>query len=241
VAQYLGDGVLAYFGYSQAHEDDAERAVRAGLELTRAVSVLKTRVSLQTRIGIATGLVVVGDLMDSGNAPERGIVGETPKLAARLQGLAEPNMVVIAVSRRKLLGNLFDLEDLGAKQLTVRASPDRCRRGQPAGKFGGEPLRGAARNRRHRARGEGKKKANYFCGVGQGQRAAKARWCCSRAKLDRQIAAYGRTFAMPHQRAAHALALFLLATAYRQRVLSNHQPHGTRRRLDARRHNAGET
>jgi class 3 adenylate cyclase/predicted ATPase len=117
VAQYLGDGVLVYFGYPQAHEDDAERAVRSGLELTAAVSGLKTRASLQTRVGIATGLVVVGDLMDSGNAPERGIVGETPNLAARLQGIAEPNMVVIAEGTRKLLGNLFDLEDLGAREL----------------------------------------------------------------------------------------------------------------------------
>ena len=126
VAQYLGDGVLVYFGYPQAHEDDAERAVRAGLEMIRAVSGLKTRVSLQTRIGIATGLVVVGDLIDSGNAPERGIVGETPNLAARMQGLAEPNMVVIAESTRKLLGNLFDLEDLGAKQLKGVAEPVRA-------------------------------------------------------------------------------------------------------------------
>src|SRR5262249_22746085 len=117
VAQYLGDGVLVYFGYPQAHEDDAERAVRAGLELIAAVVALKTRVALQTRIGIATGLVVVGDLMDSGNAPERGIVGETPNLAARLQGIAEPNMVVIAEGTRKLLGNLFELEDFGAREL----------------------------------------------------------------------------------------------------------------------------
>jgi class 3 adenylate cyclase/predicted ATPase len=117
VAQYLGDGALVYFGYPQAHEDDAERAVRAGLELIAAVCALKTRVSLQTRVGIATGLVVVGDLMDSGNAPERGIVGETPNLAARLQGIAEPNMVVIAESTRKLLGNLFELEDLGAREI----------------------------------------------------------------------------------------------------------------------------
>jgi class 3 adenylate cyclase len=116
VAQYLGDGVLVYFGYPRAHEDDAERAVRAGLELITAVAGLKTRASLQTRVGIATGLVVVGDLMDSGNAPERGIVGETPNLAARLQGNAEPNMVVIAESTRRLLGNLFELQDLGAKR-----------------------------------------------------------------------------------------------------------------------------
>jgi predicted ATPase/class 3 adenylate cyclase len=117
VAQYLGDGVLVYFGYPQAHEDDAERAVRAGLELIAAVCALKTRVSLQTRVGIATGLVVVGDLLGAGGAQERGIVGETPNLAARLQGIAEPNMVVIAESTRKLLGNLFDLEDLGAREL----------------------------------------------------------------------------------------------------------------------------
>ena len=123
VAKYLGDGVLVYFGYPQAHEDDAERAVRAGLELIAAVSGLKSRVSLQTRVGIATGLVVIGDLIGSGEAQERGIVGETPNLAARLQGIAEPNMVVIAEATRKLLGNLFELEDLGQK--TSRASPNR--------------------------------------------------------------------------------------------------------------------
>src|ERR1700730_16234746 len=126
VAQYLGDGVLVYFGYPQAHEDDAERAVRSGLEVIVAVSGLKTRASLQTRVGIATGLVVVGDLMDSGNARERGIVGETPNLAARLQGIAEPNMVVIAESTRKLLGNLFELADLGAKDLKGIAGPTRA-------------------------------------------------------------------------------------------------------------------
>ncbi len=100
VAKYMGDGVLVYFGYPQAHEDDAERAVRAGLELIGAVPVLKTHASLQTRVGISTGLVVVGDLIGSGEAQERGIVGETPNLAARLQGIAEPNMVVIAESTR---------------------------------------------------------------------------------------------------------------------------------------------
>jgi len=117
VAKYMGDGVLVYFGYPQAHEDDAERAVRAGLELVAAVADLKTRASLQTRVGIATGLVVVGDLVGSGEAQERGIVGETPNLAARLQGIAEPNMVVIAEGTRRLLGNLFELEDLGARDL----------------------------------------------------------------------------------------------------------------------------
>jgi class 3 adenylate cyclase len=117
VAKYMGDGVLVYFGYPQAHEDDAERAVRAGLELIAAVCALKAPVSLQTRVGIATGLVVVGDLIGSGEAQERGVVGETPNLAARLQVLAEPNTVVIAESSRKLLGNLFELEDLGVNDL----------------------------------------------------------------------------------------------------------------------------
>ena len=126
VAKYMGDGVLVYFGYPQAHEDDAERAVRAGLELIAAVAGLKTRASLQTRVGIATGLVVVGDLIGSGEAQERGIVGETPNLAARLQGIAEPNTVVIAEATRKLLGNLFELQDLGAKDLKGIAGPVRA-------------------------------------------------------------------------------------------------------------------
>ena len=126
VAKYMGDGVLVYFGYPQAHEDDAERAVRAGLELIAALTGLKTRASLQTRVGIATGLVIVGDLIGSGEAQERGIVGETPNLAARLQGIAEPNTVVIADGTRKLLGNLFELEDLGAKDLKGIAGPVRA-------------------------------------------------------------------------------------------------------------------
>jgi class 3 adenylate cyclase len=101
VAKYMGDGVLVYFGYPQAHEDDAERAVRAGLQLVAAVGDLKTtRAPLQTRVGIATGLVVVGDLIGSGAAQEQAVVGETPNVAARLQSAAEPNTVVIAPGRR---------------------------------------------------------------------------------------------------------------------------------------------
>jgi class 3 adenylate cyclase len=126
VAKYMGDGVLVYFGYPQAHEDDAESAVRAGLELIAAVSALKSPVSLQTRVGIATGLVVVGDLIGSGEAQERGIVGETPNLAARLQGIAEPNRIVIAESTRRLLGTLFELEDLGSHSLKGLAGPVRA-------------------------------------------------------------------------------------------------------------------
>ena len=126
VAKYMGDGVLVYFGYPQAHEDDAEQAVRAGLELVAAITALKSHVPIQTRIGIATGLVVVGDLIGSGSSQEQAIVGETPNLAARLQGVAEPNSVVVAESTRKLVGNLFELEDLGAKDLKGIAGPVRA-------------------------------------------------------------------------------------------------------------------
>jgi predicted ATPase len=126
VAKYMGDGVLVYFGYPQAHEDDAERAVRAGLELIQAVGALKSSAPLQTRVGIATGLVIVGDLIGSGAAQEQAVVGETPNIAARLQGIAEPNTVVIAESTRRLLGNLFELEDLGARDLKGIAGPLRA-------------------------------------------------------------------------------------------------------------------
>jgi hypothetical protein len=126
VARYMGDGVLLYFGYPQAQEDDAERAVRAGLALIAALAGLKTRVPLRVRVGIATGLVVVGDLIGSGEAQERGIVGETPNLAARLQEIAEPNTVVIAEGTRRLLGNLFEVEDLGLRGLKGFPGPVRA-------------------------------------------------------------------------------------------------------------------
>ena len=128
VAKYMGDGVLTYFGYPQAHEHDAERAVQAGLALVEAVPKLATAagVPLQVRVGIATGLVVVGDLIGSGAAQEQAVVGDTPNLAARLQALAEPNMVVIAEGTRRLLGNLFELQDLGAKDVRGIAGPVRA-------------------------------------------------------------------------------------------------------------------
>jgi class 3 adenylate cyclase/predicted ATPase len=126
VARYVGDGVLVYFGYPQAHEDDAERAVRAGLELITAVAGLKTCAPQQVRVGIATGLVVVGHRILSGESEERGMVGETPNLAARLQSIAEPNMVVIAESTRRLLGSFFQLDDLGMRSLKGIAGPVRA-------------------------------------------------------------------------------------------------------------------
>jgi class 3 adenylate cyclase/predicted ATPase/ABC-type transport system involved in cytochrome c biogenesis ATPase subunit len=126
VARYLGDAVLVYFGYPHAREDDAERAVRAGLELISLVTRLKTRTPLQVRIGIATGLVVVGHLIPSGESEERGIIGDTPNIAARLQSIAEPNMVVIAESTRRLLGSFFQVEELEARSLKGISGPTRA-------------------------------------------------------------------------------------------------------------------
>jgi class 3 adenylate cyclase/predicted ATPase len=119
VAKYMGDGVLAYFGWPQAHEDEAERAVRAGLDLVAAVAGLATPAdeSLAARVGIATGRVVVGELIGAGTAQEEAVVGETPNLAARLQALAEPGSVVISQATRRLIGGLFELADLGPRRL----------------------------------------------------------------------------------------------------------------------------
>src|SRR6202047_4137264 len=122
----MGDGVLIYFGYPQAHEDDAERAVRAGLAVIEAVGRLPARQHLSVRLGIATGLAVVGDLIGEGAAQERGVVGETPNLAARLQGLAAPNTLVIGEATLRQIGRLFDLEDLGAQQLAGFTDPQRA-------------------------------------------------------------------------------------------------------------------
>ena len=232
VAKYMGDGVLVYFGYPQAHEDDAERAVRAGLELIAEVNALKTGASLQTRVGIATGLVVVGDLIGSGEAQERGIVGETPNLAARLQGVAEPNTVVIAESTRKLLGNLFELQDLGAKEVKGIAEPVRAwavlRPSSVEGRF--EALHATG--------------LTALVGREEELELLLRRW--SRAKTgegqvvllsgeagigkSRLTAALLESFS---QRTAYAIALFLFAAAYRQRILSNHRPDGARHRICA--------
>jgi class 3 adenylate cyclase/predicted ATPase len=126
VAKYMGDGVLIYFGYPEAHEDDAERAARAGLAVIDAVGRLATQEKLNVRIGIATGLVVVGDLIGAGAAQERGVVGETPNLAARLQALARPGTLVAADSTRRQIGALFEIEDLGPQPLAGFAEPQRA-------------------------------------------------------------------------------------------------------------------
>jgi class 3 adenylate cyclase len=125
VAKYMGDGVLAYFGWPQAHEDEAERAVRAGLALTEAVGkvVAPAGKPLVARVGIATGLVMVGELIGEGAAKEQTVVGETPNLAARLQALAAPGSVVISQATRRLVGGLFELADLGPRRLKGFAEP----------------------------------------------------------------------------------------------------------------------
>jgi class 3 adenylate cyclase/predicted ATPase len=147
IARYMGDGVLAYFGYPRAHEDDAEQAIRAGLRLIDAVARLDVRsVKLQARVGIATGLVVVGDLIGEGSAQEQSVVGETPNLAARLQALAEPATVVVAGSTRRLVGSLFEYSDLGAVKVKDISAPVPAwrvlRPGAIASRF--EALRGSA-------------------------------------------------------------------------------------------------
>src|SRR6516165_3322828 len=125
LGDFRGDGILAYFGYPRAHEDDAERTVRAGLDIVTTVGRLETHAAepLAVRIGIATGLVVVGDLSGEGALREHAVVGETPNLAARLQTLAEPGTVVVGASTRRLLADLFRLRDLGQHEVKGIAAP----------------------------------------------------------------------------------------------------------------------
>src|SRR5229473_2578235 len=129
VAKYMGDGILVYFGYPRAHEDEAERSVRAGLDIVDAMAELNAAVrrppgvELAVRIGIATGPVIVGDQIGEGTASETAVVGETPNLAARLQALAQPNQIVVSAATRAMLGDHFDLKDLGAYELKGFAEP----------------------------------------------------------------------------------------------------------------------
>jgi class 3 adenylate cyclase/predicted ATPase/ABC-type transport system involved in cytochrome c biogenesis ATPase subunit len=125
LAEFRGDGILAYFGFPLAHEDDAERTVRAGLDIIAVVARLETRAAepLAVRIGIATGVVVIGDLSREGALREHAVVGDAPNLAARLQALAEPGTIVVAASTRRLLGDLFHLRDLGRHKVTGIAEP----------------------------------------------------------------------------------------------------------------------
>ncbi len=128
IAQYLGDGLLVYFGYPRAHEDDARRAVRAGLEIIEAMETLNTRlepdkgVRLAVRLGIHTGLVVVGE-MGGGDRHEQLALGETPNVASRIQGLAEPDTVVISAATAHLVQSAFTLEELGTRSFKGVTEP----------------------------------------------------------------------------------------------------------------------
>ena len=173
VAKYMGDGVLVYFGYPQAHEDDAERAVRAGLGADRggrADSQCAAR-RCGSASASAPGLVVVGDLIGIGEAQERGVVGETPNLAARLQALAEPDTVVIAPSTRRLVGDLFEYRDLGAVEVKGFAEPVQAwqvlRPSAVESRF--EALHASGAHAARRARG-GDRAAPPPLGAGQGRR-----------------------------------------------------------------------
>jgi class 3 adenylate cyclase/tetratricopeptide (TPR) repeat protein len=125
IARFVGDGILASFGYPRAHEDDAERAVRAGLDIIAAIGSLETRAEerAEVRIAIASGLVVVGDLISGGASEEQALVGDTPNVAARLQSLAEPGVVVVAASTRRLLGDLFTFRNLGRREVKGISEP----------------------------------------------------------------------------------------------------------------------
>ena len=239
VAKYMGDGVLVYFGYPQAHEDDAERALRAGLELVAAVSGLKTHTVLQTRVGIATGLVVVGDLIGSGASQEQAIVGETPNLAARLQGVAEPNSVVIAESTRKLLGNLFELQDLGAQDLKGIAGAVRAwaalRATSVEGRFEAMHATGltalVGRERRTRT---------AAAALGEGEDRRRPSSIALRGGRDWQIAIDGSAAGAPRRGATYALTVFLFAAAHRQCAFSGNRPDGARSWVCSRRHDGCE-
>ncbi len=125
VAKYMGDGVLCYFGWPRAHEDDAKRAARSGIDIIQIISGMRAPVGqeLAVRVGVATGLVVVGDLIGEGSAQEEAVVGDTPNLAARLQGIAGPGKVVVAPATRQLLGNDFEIKALGEINLKGISEP----------------------------------------------------------------------------------------------------------------------
>jgi class 3 adenylate cyclase len=163
VAKYMGDGVLAYFGYPGAHEDDAERAVRAGLVVIEAVRQMPRPELLQVRIGLATGLAVVGDLIGSGAAQEEAVIGETPNLAARLQTLAEPDQIVIPESTRRLVGSLFEYESLG--EGGSRASPRQWWRFVFSGRAGSAVGLRHSEQATHRS-SAAKRRSSYSAAVG---------------------------------------------------------------------------
>ena len=240
VARYMGDGVLAYFGYPQSHEDDAERAMKAGLALVEAVGRLELSERLQTRIGIATGLVVVGDLVGCGEAQERGVVGETPNVAVRLQTLAAPDSVVIAASTHRLGGGLFEYEDLGALEVKGFSKPLRAWRvlRETAVESQFEALHPSA--------------LTPIIGRNEEIELLLRRWQRAKTGEGQVVSISGEpgigksrlTVALQTEdssRAAHPFTPFLLAAPSEQRALSVHHAAPTSRRVHSRRYAAGQT
>ena len=231
LAEFRGDGILAYFGYPHAHEDDAERTVRAGLDIIAAVARLETRAAepLAVRIGIATGLVVIGDLSREGALREHAVVGDTPNLAARLQALAEPGTIVVAASTRRLLGDLFRLRDLGRHEVKGIAEPVAAWavEGVSASESRFEAVRKAKSDRSHRPRGRARFPAGTATPRLEGRRADRAD--LGRAG-DRQVPPCGGSRRAHRRQAAHALALSMLALPHQQRASSVHLPNWSERR-----------
>ena len=217
VARFMGDGVLVYFGYPQAHEDDAERATWCGLALVDRVPQLNKAEELHGRVGIATGLVVVG-----GEVVEHDVAGDTPNLAARLQTVAEPDTVVIAASTRRLTGDLFEYRDLGKIELKGIAMPvpawQVLRPSAVASRF--EALRGSA--------------LTPLVGRDEEIDLLLRRWARAKAgdgqvvlisgARHRQVAYHCRAGRAHPRRAPYPLALFLLALLPRQRTLPVRRP-----------------
>ncbi len=236
VAKYMGDGVLAYFGYPRADEHDAERALRAGLQLVEAVNGLDTvaALRLQVRVGIATGLVVVGDLIGQGASQEQAVVGETPNLAARLQALAEPGTVVIAPSTRRLTGGLFEYADLGAVELKGLGAPVMAAR----------VVRGSAAESRFEAL---RTAGTALVGRDEELALLQRRWQQAKAGEGRVVVLIGEP-GIGKSRLAQAMleevagephtqaALFLLAAPSGERAPSLHYPARARRGLQPRGH-----
>ena len=235
VAKYMGDGVLAYFGYPRAHEADPERAVRAGLELVEAVGALTPRPDLRlaARIGIATGLVVVGDLIGDGSAKEEAVVGETPNLAARLQALAEPGNVVVSPRTRRLIGGLFDCEVLGEFRLKGFAEPiplSRVVAPRPVDRF--EALRTGEVDPDGRARA-GDRALGRALATGAGRRRGAGDRARRRAR-HRQIAHRPGAAGAARRRASHGTALPVPALLPQQRAAGRDRGARAHRRAASR-------
>jgi len=226
VAKYMGDGVLIYFSYPEAHEDDAERAARAGLAVIDAVGRLATQEPLKVRIGVATGLAVVGDLIGAGAAQERGVVGETPNLAARLQALARPGTLVVADSTRRQIGTLFELEDLGPQALAGFAEPQRAWR--VVGESGIVSRFEALRSGTTPLVGPRRRARPPIAALAAGEVRRRAGGAGLRRAGDRQIASDRRAVATHRDRAAHSDSVFLLTARSGQRALPLYRPAGAR-------------